>query len=61
MSTNPVLVSERQTLPLASITVIEIKCPMRNDAGVGENKDPIEQVLWYLDRIKKRESVDGQR
>lgn len=50
---NPILVSEKQTLPLASITVIEIKRPMRNDAKSGEEKDPIEQALGYLNRIRK--------
>ena len=50
---NPILVSEKQTLPLASITVIEIKRPMRNDAKPGEEKDPIEQALGYLNRIRK--------
>jgi len=50
---NPILVSDKQTLPLASITVIEIKRPMRNDARPGEKKDPIEQALGYLNRIRK--------
>jgi hypothetical protein len=50
---NPILVSEKQSLPLASITVIEIKRPMRNDAKAGEEKDPIEQALGYLNRIRK--------
>ncbi len=50
---NPILVSEKQTLPLASITIIEIKRPMRNDAKAGEEKDPIEQALGYLNRIRK--------
>lgn len=49
---NPILVSEGQSLPLASITVIEIKRPMRNDAAQGEDKDPIDQALGYLDRIR---------
>lgn len=49
---NPILVSEKQSLPLASITVVEIKRPMRNDAKAGEEKDPIEQALGYLDRIR---------
>ena len=52
---NPILFSEKQTLPLASITVIEIKRPMRNDVKSGEDKNPIEQALTYLDRIR-----DGQ-
>ena len=52
---NPILVSDKKHLPLASITVVEIKRPMRNDAREGEEKDPIDQALSYLDRIR-----DGQ-
>lgn len=44
--------SEMRSSLLASIVVIEIKRPMRNDAASGEDKDPIEQVLGYLDRIR---------
>ncbi|WOG28303.1 ATP-binding protein [Endozoicomonas sp. 8E] len=50
---NPILVSDKKALPLASITVVEIKRPMRNDAREGEDKDPIEQALSYLDRIRE--------
>lgn len=49
---NPVLVNDSDSLPLASITVIEIKRPMRNDAKAGEEKDPVEQALGYLKRIR---------
>jgi hypothetical protein len=49
----PILVSDGQTLPLASIVVVEIKRPMRNDAKLGEDKDPVEQALGYLERIRK--------
>ncbi|MCC5808708.1 MAG: hypothetical protein JJU00_20440 [Opitutales bacterium] len=49
---NPILVSEGSKLPLASIVVVEIKRPMRNDAAEGEEKDPVEQALGYLDRIR---------
>lgn len=49
---NPILVTEKNQSPFASLTVIEIKRPMRNDAGEGEEKDPIEQVLGYLRRIR---------
>lgn len=49
---NPLLVNEGQSLPLASITVVEIKRPMRNDARAGEDKNPIEQALGYLKRIR---------
>jgi len=52
---NPLLVSEGTRLPLASITVIELKRPCRNDAAQGEEKDPIEQALMYLDRVRRGE------
>lgn len=48
----PLLVAEGHRLPLASIVVVEIKRPMRNDAASGEDRDPIEQALGYLDRIR---------
>ncbi len=54
---NPILVSEGAKLPLASITVVEIKKPMRNDAKSGEDKDPIEQALNYLKRVRDGEIV----
>lgn len=54
---NPLLVAEGQKLPLASITVIEIKRPMRNDAKEGEDKDPIEQALGYLERIRNGQAT----
>ena len=50
---NPILVSEGSRLPPASLIVIELKRPMRNDAAQGEGKDPIEQALGYLDRIRQ--------
>ncbi|MGC5010103.1 ATP-binding protein [Streptosporangium sp. DT93] len=46
----PVLAAEGETLPLASIVVIEIKRPMRNDAS--EDKDPILQSLDYVKRVR---------
>lgn len=49
----PILVAEGDRLPLASIVVVEIKRPMRNDARAGEDKDPVEQALGYLERIRK--------
>jgi hypothetical protein len=48
----PILVSDSQQLPLASITVVELKRPMRNDAAAGEDKDPVEQALSYVERIR---------
>jgi hypothetical protein len=50
---NPILVSEGRKLPLASIVVVEIKRPMRNDASSGEDDDPVEQAIGYLSRIRK--------
>ena len=49
---NPVLAAETDRLPLASIVVVEIKKPMRNDARTGEKHDPVEQALGYLERIR---------
>ncbi|MBT9430304.1 hypothetical protein [Candidatus Symbiopectobacterium endolongispinus] len=49
----PILFSEGQQVPLASIVIVEIKRPMRNDAGPGEDKDPVEQALGYLERIRE--------
>lgn len=48
----PILVAEGSRVPLASIVIVEIKRPMRNDAAAGEDKDPVEQTLGYLDRIR---------
>lgn len=51
---NPLLVNEGSKLPLASITVVEFKRPMRSDVGSeGEDHNPIEQALGYLDRIRR--------
>ncbi len=50
---NPLLVNDQTSFPLASITVIEIKRPMRNDMREGEDKDPIDQALGYIERIRE--------
>jgi hypothetical protein len=50
---NPILVSEGSALPLATITVVEIKRPMRNDAAAGEVDDPVEQAMNYLNLIRE--------
>lgn len=49
---NPILVNEGRTFPLASITIVELKRPMRDDARAGEKEDPILQALTYLDKIR---------
>ncbi|GAA0967940.1 hypothetical protein GCM10009555_012490 [Acrocarpospora macrocephala] len=48
----PVLITEGDSPRWASLSVIEIKRPMRNDAATGE-KDPIEQCLNYLQRVRE--------
>ncbi|MCB4811159.1 hypothetical protein LG204_07510 [Methylovorus menthalis] len=50
---NPLLVNDQPSFPLAAITVIEIKRPMRNDMREGEDKDPIDQALNYVERIRE--------
>jgi hypothetical protein len=50
---NPILVSEKERPPFASLTIVEIKRPMRNDATEGEDKDPIEQCINYLQLIRE--------
>lgn len=50
---NPLLVNDSSNFPLGSITVIEIKRPMRNDFKEGEEKDPIDQSLGYIERIRE--------
>jgi hypothetical protein len=49
---NPMLVSENEHMPLASIVVVEIKRPMRNDA-TDDDKNPISQALDYLERVRE--------
>ena len=46
----------------ASLTIIEFKRPMRNDAKAGAKDDPIEQALTYLKKIRegKVKTVSGR-
>lgn len=59
----PLLVSDGKRMPPATLTVVEIKRPMRNDASQGEEKDPIEQALGYLQRIRdgKAQTASGRQ
>lgn len=45
---NPMVMSETKAPPYASLVVIELKRPMRND-----DSDPVEQALDYLRKIRK--------
>lgn len=49
----PMLVAEGERMPLASITVVEIKRPMASDARAGADKDPIEQALTYVEKVRE--------
>jgi hypothetical protein len=49
---SPVLVAEGSTPGWASLSIIELKRPMRDDAAAGD-KDPIEQCLNYLRRVRE--------
>lgn len=49
----PILVAEGQRVPLASIVIVEVKRPMRDDAASGVERDPVEQALSYLEKIRE--------
>lgn len=51
----PLLLSEGKTLPPASLVIVEIKRPMRDNAAPGDKDDPIEQALDYLTKIRNGE------
>ena len=57
---NPILASDSTAGPFASLTVVEIKRPMRDDAAEGEDKDPVEQCLGYLERIREGKVTTAQ-
>jgi len=50
---SPILVSDKNSFPPASIVVVEIKRPMRDDAKAAEDKDPIKQALGYLNLVRE--------
>jgi len=49
----PLLLAEGKGPRWASISLIEIKRPMRDDAGPGEDRDPIAQCLRYLRLVRE--------
>lgn len=49
---NPHAFSDTDSLAQATITVVEIKKPMLKGHKLGEDKDPIEQAIGYLRRIR---------
>ncbi len=49
---HPLLVQEGSKLPLASITVVEFKRPMRDNMKEGVEHNPIQQTLDYLKKIR---------
>lgn len=50
---NPLLVGEGGTAAPATLSIVELKRPMRDNAGPGHKHDPIEQCYNYLRRIRK--------
>lgn len=50
---NPILVKNENEFPLGSLTVIELKRPMRKDISEKDEKNPINQCLTYLDLVRK--------
>ncbi|WP_105432915.1 ATP-binding protein [Neorhizobium sp. T6_25] len=49
---NPHLFGEVEGANQPSITIVEIKRPMRKNYGLGEEKDPIDQAYNYVRRIR---------
>ena len=49
----PIVIAESTQLPPASIQIVEIKRPMRDDFKPGEDHDPLEKVLGYLKKIRE--------
>jgi hypothetical protein len=52
VANTPLLLGEGEDGPFASVTIIELKRPMRADIG-RDNEDPIAQCLDYLDRVRR--------
>lgn len=50
---NPHAFSDTSGVTQATLTIVEIKKPMRGGYALGETKDPIEQALGYLRRIRE--------
>lgn len=48
----PLLVNDKTSFPLASITIVELKRPMRNVLKDSSGKGPIEQALGYLEKVR---------
>ena len=48
----PTLITDSHKMPLAALTIVEFKRPMRNDSNPNEDHDPIKQVMDYLELIR---------
>ena len=48
----PTLITDTHKMPLAALTIVEFKRPMRNDSNPNEDHDPIKQVMDYLELIR---------
>lgn len=49
----PVLVAEGGSSPFSSLTIIELKRPMRGGSKSSSSNDPLQQVLKYLTEIRR--------
>lgn len=56
---NPHLFGDNDSAVQAAITIVEIKRPMRDGFRSGEKKDPLEQALGYLRKIRAGSKVSG--
>lgn len=56
---NPHLFGDNDSAVQAAITIVEIKRPMRDGFRAGEKKDPLEQALGYLRKIRAGSTVTG--
>ncbi|MBY3259848.1 ATP-binding protein [Rhizobium laguerreae] len=54
---NPHLFGDNDTAVQAAITIVEIKRPMRDAYRAGEKKDPLEQALGYLRKIRAGSNI----
>lgn len=52
---NPLLVSEKDNPPFASLRIVEFKRPMRDDMEM--NSNPVDQCIDYVEKIRKGSSL----
>lgn len=58
VNNNPHVFSNNENGPQPTITIVEIKRPMKNEHRTGEKTDPIAQAYHYLRKIRKGGVLD---